>query len=79
MIIQGTWFLDTISVVVGCQRRQQFTEAYIFFFHMKGPAALPTQYPDNMMAFVVTLFVCPTVVCDTQIKANTMPAASVPD
>ena len=78
MIIQGTWFLDTISVVVGCQTSTTYRGLY-FFFHMKGPAALPTQYPDNMMAFVVTLFVCPAVVCDTQIKANTMPAASVPD
>jgi len=48
-------------------------------FHMKGPAALPMQYADNMMAFVVTLFVCPAVVCDTQLKDNTKPVPKVPD
>lgn len=29
------------------------------------------QYADSMMAFVVTLFVCPAVVCDNQLKDNT--------
>jgi hypothetical protein len=29
------------------------------------------QDADNMMAFVVTLFVCPAVVCDAQLKHNT--------
>ncbi len=37
-------------------------------FHMNGPAALPIPYADSMMAFVVTLFVCPAVVCDSQLK-----------
>jgi len=35
------------------------------------------QYADSMMAFVVTLFVCPAVVCDTQLKANTSPVTPV--
>ena len=39
---------------------------------VKGPAALPMQYADSMMAFVVTLFVCPAVVCDTQLNDNTI-------
>ena len=46
-------------------------------FHIKGPAALPMQYADNMMAFVITLFVCPAVVCDTQLKDNTKPVIVV--
>lgn len=46
---------------------------------MKGPAALPMQYADSMMAFVVTLFVCPAVVCDTQDKAKTNPVVPIPD
>jgi hypothetical protein len=46
---------------------------------MNGPATLPMQYAINMMAFVVTLFVCPAVVCDTQDRANTKPVIPVPD
>ena len=46
---------------------------------MKGPTALPMQYADNMTAFVVTLFVWPAVVCDTQITDNPKPAAEVTD
>ncbi len=45
---------------------------------MKGPAALPMQYADSMMAFVVTLFVCPAVVCDTQAKAKTKLVTPMP-
>jgi len=45
---------------------------------MNGPAALPMQYAINMMAFVVTLFVCPAVVCDTQAKAKTNPVIPIP-
>jgi len=46
---------------------------------MNGPAALPTQYADSMMAFVVTLFVCPDVVCDTQVRAKTKPVVPTTD
>ena len=46
---------------------------------MVDPAAPPTQYADNMMAFVVIFFVCPAVVCDTQLNANTIPETTVPD
>ena len=46
---------------------------------MSGPAALPMQYADNMMAFVVTFFVCPAVVCDTQAKAKTKLVTPIPD
>ena len=31
-------------------------------FHINGPAALPMHDAESMMAFVVTLFVCPAVV-----------------
>ena len=50
-----------------------------FALHMKGPAALPMQYADSIMELVVTLFVCPAVVCDTQDKANTKLEAPVTD
>ena len=46
---------------------------------MNGPAALPMQYADSMMAFVVTLFVCPAVVCDTQVNVNTKPTSPKTD
>jgi hypothetical protein len=46
---------------------------------MSGPAALPMQYADNTMAFVVTLFVCPAIVCDTQAKAKTKLVTPIPD
>ena len=38
---------------------------------MNGAAALPMQNADNMTAFVVTLFVCPAIVCDNQLIDNT--------
>jgi hypothetical protein len=44
---------------------------------MNGPAALPMQYADSMMAFDVTFFVCPAVVCDIQVKPNTKLVAVV--
>src|SRR5258708_12779119 len=46
--------------------------------HMKGPAALPMQYADSMTAFVVTFFVCPAVVCDTQTRDKTKPVVPTP-
>ena len=46
---------------------------------MNDPEAPPTQFTENKMAFVVTFFVCPAVVCDTQLNANTVPETTVPD
>jgi hypothetical protein len=46
---------------------------------MNGPAALPMQYADSIMAFVVTLFVCPAVVWDTQLRAKTKPVVPTTD
>lgn len=47
---------------------------FIFFFPHERPrssaAAQPMQSADNMIAFVATLFVCPAVVCDTQLRAK---------
>jgi hypothetical protein len=79
MIIRGTWLLGTISVAVGCQRTSTTYRGLYLFFHIKVPAALPMEYVDNMMAFVVILFVCPAVVCDTQLKANRLPVPPVAD
>ena len=45
---------------------------------MNGPAALPMQYADSMTAFVVTFFVCPAVVCDTQDRDKTKPVVPIP-
>ena len=39
---------------------------------MNDPEAVPMQDADNKMAFVVTFFVCPAVVCDTQLNDNTV-------
>jgi len=46
---------------------------------MNGPAALPIQFADKMMAFVVTFFVCPAVVCDTHAMDKTRPAVPMAD
>ena len=46
---------------------------------MNGPAALPMQYADNIMAFVVTFFVCPAVVCDTHAMDKTRLVVPIPD
>jgi hypothetical protein len=46
---------------------------------MNGPAALPMQNADSTVAFVMTFFVCPAVVCESQVKLNTKLAAMVTD
>jgi hypothetical protein len=74
---QGTWLLDTVSAAVECRSSRPTHRGLYLARHMNGPAALPMQYADSMMAFVVTLFVCPAVVCDTQLKDNTRPTTPV--
>jgi hypothetical protein len=46
--------------------------------HMKGPAALPMQYAESMIAFVVTRFVCPAVTLDSHDKDRTKPVVPTP-
>ena len=70
-IIHGTWLLDIVSAAVGCRGRWPTYRGLYFSFHMNDPDALPMLYADNIMAFIVTFFVCPAVVCDAQDKANT--------
>lgn len=80
IIIHGTWLLDIISAVV--ERVGDADDTYRGLYlalHINGPAALPTPYATSMMAFVVTLFVCPAVVCDTQVKVNTKLVTPVTD
>jgi hypothetical protein len=45
------------------------TEVYLGLYcccHMKGPAALPTQYAESNIALTVTLFVWPAVTLESQ-------------
>ncbi len=76
-MVQGTWLLDTVSAVVDCRTSWPTHRGLYLAFHMNGPAALPMQYADSMMAFDVTFFVCPAVVCDSQLKANTSPTIPI--
>ena len=76
-IIHGTWLLDAVSVTVRRRGRQCTYRGLYLSIHMNCPAALPMQYAENMMAFVVTLLVCPAVVCDTQDKDNTKQVISI--
>ena len=70
-IIHGIWLLASISAAVGCHGRWPTYRGLYFSFHINDPDALPMLYADNIMAFIVTFFVCPAVVCDAQDKANT--------
>lgn len=45
---------------------------------MKGPAALPIQYAESMIAFTVTRFVCPAVTLESHDRANTNPVVPTP-
>lgn len=45
---------------------------------MNGPAALPIQYAESMIAFTVTRFVCPAVTLESHERANTNPVVPTP-
>src|SRR6266702_763181 len=77
MIIHGTWLLETALAVRRILLHWPTHRGLYCAFHIHGPAALPTQYADNMMAFVVTLLVCPAVVCETQAKDKMKPGPPI--
>lgn len=45
---------------------------------MNGPAALPIQYAESMIALAVTLLVCPAVTLDSHDNARTNPVVPTP-
>lgn len=47
--------------------------------HMKGAAALPTQYEMSMIAFTVTRFVWPDVTLESHERERTKPVVPTPD
>jgi hypothetical protein len=75
-IIHGTWFLETYQRSQGVADVDTYRGLYLAI-HMNCPAALPMQYAEKIMAFVVTFFVCPAVVCDTQDRDRTKQVISI--
>lgn len=50
------------------------TEVYLGLYrccHMKGPAELPMQYAESIIALTVTLFVWPAVTAESQANEST--------
>ncbi len=47
--------------------------------HMKGAAALPTQYEMSMIAFTVTRFVWPEVTLESHERERTKPVVPTPE